>query len=53
MAQCLAWRWVRRRTNQALLSATKAKKLIRLELSAACEGYLGRAQLVLARWSPS
>ena len=53
MAQCLAWRWVRRRTNQALLSATKAKKLIRLELSAACEGCLGRALLVLAQWSPS
>ena len=53
MAPCLAWRWVRRRTNQALLSATKAKKLIRLELSAACEGWLGRALLVLAQWSPS
>ena len=52
MAPCLAWRWVRRRTNQALLSATKAKRLIRLELSAACEGCLGRALLVLAQWSP-
>ena len=39
--------------NQALLSATKAKKLIRLELSVACEGCLGRALLVLAQWSPS
>ena len=49
----MARRWVRRRTNQALLSATKANKLIRLELSAACEGWLGRALLVLAQWSPS
>ena len=53
MARCLAWRWVRRRTNQALLSATKVKKLIRLKLFAACEGCLGRALLVLAQWSPS
>ena len=53
MARCLAWKWVRRRTNQALLSATKVKKLIRLKLSAACEGWLGRASLVLAQWSPS
>ena len=53
MAPCLAWRWVWRRTNQALLSATEAKKLIRLELSTACEGWLGRALLVLAQWSPS
>ena len=48
---CFAPRYRRRRTNQALLSATTIKKLMRLGLSAVAEGWLGRSLLVLAWWS--